>query len=70
MSSFGGLCILVASLLTAVIPVENHADAKQENQSRAVFEKTIALPENVEVENMVTRHKDGKLTITIPRKKA
>ena len=70
MSSFGGLCILIASLLTAVTPVEKHVDTLPEGQSPTVFEKTIALPEGAEVENMTTRHKDGKLTITIPRKKA
>lgn len=70
MSSFGGLCVLVASLLAAVIPVERHVDTTHEGQAPTVFEKTIALPEGAEVENMTIRHKDGKLTITIPGKKA
>ena len=68
MSSFAGFCILAASLLAAAIPVESHPDTHQEGQSQAVFEKTITLPENAEVENMVMSHKKGKLTISIPQK--
>ena len=68
MSSFAGLCIVIASLLTAVILAEEPADTGKEGQVSAHYVKTIALPEDVEVENMTTSHKDGKLTISIPRK--